>query len=976
MPAQTGERRRAASRHEKRRADFAKRQTEARLPATPMAEESNRLNIHNLAYLEELYARYQENPRETPENWRDYFAEGAKNGSGAGRSGPPFPPHSLFDPPGGVPRQAAAPRAEFSASVSDRLNQMVRNFRVRGHRLAELDPLGTARPRPPELDLDYYGFSASELDLLATSPNLSFDQPLTIREIHERLRNTYCRFIGVQFMHLDDLEARQWLQTRMESTQNRLRLSREEQMRILVRLTDAVVFEEFLRKKFTGAKTFSLEGSETLLPLLDLAIEKGSRQGVRDVILGMAHRGRLNVLAHIIGKDPGQIFREFADNDPESWLGRGDVRYHLGHSGEWTAAGGAKVGVSLCFNPSHLEFVNPVVLGRVRARQDRREDKPHHQVLGLLIHGDAAFAGEGVVQETLNLTKLRGYTVGGALHVILNNQIGFTTMPEEARSTMYATDVARMLQAPIFHVNGEDPEAVAQVVELAMDFRREFQTDVFIDMYGYRRWGHNETDEPAFTQPALYRQIKKRPSVREGYLDHLCSLGGVTRDEAGNVERERRERLQEQLKQAAAAPPNAAGSLHTWGEFVGGPEPEAEPNTAVPVERLSALLLKMSRVPPGFRTHPNLERVLAARREMAAGTRKLDWGTAEALALASLATEGVRIRLTGQDTARGTFSQRHAVLHDQHGAGRHVPLQNLSADQAPVDIVNSPLSETGALGFEYGYSLESLDGLILWEAQFGDFVNAAQVIIDQFIVAAEDKWRQLSGLVLLLPHGFEGMGPEHSSARLERFLQLAAEDNIQVVQPTTPAQYFHCLRRQALWKWRKPLVIFTPKSLLRHHEAVSTLEECASGHFQRVIADTQPKGAATRTLLCSGKIYYDLLAYRQEHGSPVSIVRVEQLYPLRRALLEAALPVNTQSGTALWVQEEPENMGAWQYLHARLGGELRKRLRLEVVARPESASPATGSANAHKLEQQRLLQTAFGESASPAPTASPALQES
>ncbi len=931
-----------------------------------MDEAMPNANIHNLEYLEDLYSEFRRDPKTVSPEWRAYFTANASNGKSSWERGPSFPRHSLFNPPAGIGTAEAGarslPLSELSASVSDRLNQLIRNYRVRGHLLASLDPLGTTRPSPPELELEYYGFSEMELDLLTATPSLGFEQPLTIREIYQRLRNTYCRFIGVQFMQLGDPVARQWLQRRMESTQNHLKLSHDEQMRILVRLTDAVVFEEFLRKKFIGTKTFSLEGSETLLPLLDLAIDKASRQGVKDVIMGMAHRGRLNVLAHIIGKDPAEIFREFADTDPEAWIGRGDVRYHLGHSGEWQAADGSKVDVSLCFNPSHLEFISPVVLGRVRARQDRRADSQHGQVLSLIIHGDAAFAGEGVVQETLNLTNLAGYTVGGALHVIINNQIGFTTMPDEARSTVYATDIARMLQAPIFHVNGEDPEAVAQVVELAMDFRREFQTDVFIDMYGYRRWGHNETDEPAFTQPTIYRQIEQRPSIRESYLEHLYSLKGVTQEEAAEVEHQRRDKLQEQLKAATGATKlPMADKQEYWEGFIGGPEPADELKTGVPTERLSQLLRQLTKLPPGFRLHPKLEKFTSSRLEMADGKLPLDWAAAEALALASLATEGVRIRLTGQDSGRGTFSQRHAVLHDQEGAARHIPLQHLAPNQAPVEIINSPLSEVAALGFEYGYSLEYPDGLVLWEAQFGDFVNVAQVIIDQFIAAAEDKWRQLSGLVLLLPHGFEGMGPEHSSARLERFLQLAAEDNIQIVQPTTPAQYFHCLRRQGLSKWRKPLVVFTPKSLLRHLRAVSTLAECAEGNFRRVLPDASPTTARQRVILCSGKVYYDLLAYRDEHKRNAAIIRLEQLYPLKRDAIEAAVPAKSDPKAVFWVQEEPENMGAWQYLHARLGDEVKARLPLRVISRSESASPATGSAGAHKLEQLRLIQAAFGD---------------
>jgi 2-oxoglutarate dehydrogenase E1 component len=921
--------------------------------------------ISSLAYIEQFYADYRRDPNSVPPEWRAYFVAADNGGSdGAVKLGPSFKPRSVFNPAESAPIERAFLRLDpRAANVSDRLSQLVRNHRVRGHIIAAVDPLGMTRPCPPELKLDFYGFSESELDLLTNSATLHYDTPLTIREISQRLRDTYCRSIGAQFMHIDDLAVREWLQRRMESSQNRLQVSRAEQLRILTRLTDAVVFEEFLRKKFLGAKTFSLEGCETLLPLLDLAIEKAGEQGVQYIILGMGHRGRLNVLAHVIGKDPREIFREFAGAEPELWQGRGDVKYHLGHSGDWATAADRKIHLSLCFNPSHLEFVDPVVMGRVRAHQDRLDDRDRRQVLGLLIHGDAAFAGEGVVQESLNLSKLPGYCVGGVVHVVINNQIGFTTPPAEGRSTIYATDVARMLQVPIFHVNGEDPEAVAQVVHLAMDFRAEFQTDVLIDMYGYRRWGHNETDEPSFTQPLLYRAINERPNVREGYLKHLLELKSVTRGEADEIMTARHAKLEAQLKAAHGDGSAPAPEQHNvWRGYSGGPEPEDEPDTGVEVKQLATLLRKLTDLPAGFHVHPKLERGLNTRREMADGKHPLDWSAAEALALATLATEGVRIRLTGQDTPRGTFSQRHAILYDQQDGYPFVPLQHLASEQSPVDIHNSPLCETGALGFEYGYSLDCPDGLVLWEAQFGDFVNAAQVILDQFITSAEDKWRRLSGLVLLLPHGFEGMGPEHSSARLERFLSLAAEDNIQIVQPTTPAQYFHVLRRQALRKWRKPLVVFTPKSLLRNPQTVSALEDCAHGHFQRVLPDNFEPRDVKRILLCTGKVFYELAAYREEHQrKDVAIVRLEQLYPFRTGLLEQTLKPCADNTPAFWIQEEPANMGAWRYLHERFGEKLFDRLPFALLSRFESASPATGSSGAHKLEQAQLIARAFGD---------------
>jgi len=931
-----------------------------------MSATDKNAGIHNVAYIEQFYAAYRNDPNSVPTEWRDYFAATENGAAGPLRLGPAFTARSVFNPATTAPSESPIPGFQADSrveNVSERLHQLIRNYRVRGHNIAAINPLGSAPPCPPELKLGFYGFSEAELDLLINIPALPCETPLTLRGIYQRLRDIYCGSIGVQFMHIDDLSARLWLQQRLENPLTRRHVTREEQLRILTKLTEAVVFEEFLRTKFLGAKTFSLEGCETLVPLLDLAIEKAGQQGVKNIVIGMGHRGRLNVLANVIGKNPCQIFQEFTDDQPELWPERGDVKYHLGHSGDWKLMDGRNVHLSLCFNPSHLEFVDPVVVGRVRAHQDRFADRDCTKVMGLLIHGDAAFAGEGVIQEVLNMGRLTGYSVGGIVHIIVNNQIGFTTTPEQGRSTNYATDVARMLQVPIFHVNGEDPDAVAQVVQLAMDFRAEFKSDVFIDMYGYRRLGHNETDEPTFTQPLLYRQIAQRPVVREGYLGHLLKLGNVTRAEADSIMAGCQAKLEKQLEAARADQCEIQIERRgVWQNYFGGPEPAEEPDTGVDPKQLAALLHRLTELHPGFHVHPKLERLLAGRRLMAEGKQPLDWAAAEALALASLATTGVRIRLTGQDTGRGTFSQRHAILHDQESGYSYLPLQHVAVGQAPVNIYNSPLCETGALGFEYGYSLDYPDGLVLWEAQFGDFVNVAQVIIDQFIISAEDKWKRLSGLVMLLPHGFEGMGPEHSSARLERFLALAAEDNIQVVQPTTPAGYFHVLRRQAVRRWRKPLIIFTPKSLLRHPRAVSTLAELGTGRFQRVLPDALPPQGIRRILLCTGKVFYELQAYREAHQRPdVAIIRLEQLYPLPAGLLEQALKDYKDTTPALWVQEEPANMGAWRYLHERFGKVLLGRLPFAHISRPASPSPATGSAHAHKLEQAQLIARAFGD---------------
>lgn len=923
-------------------------------------------NSISLGFIEGLYADYLNDPSSVSADWRAYFQ--SMNGSrtsGSTKLGPSFRPSSLFNPPDRSTPQSAAPVRDLEMAVlQDRIDQLVRAYRVRGHMIAKIDPLGIPRPHLPELDPEYYGFSEADMDRSFSTDTIRGPDVQPLRRILERLRSTYCRSIGVQFMHMDELNVRDWLQNRMEETENRVTLSKPEQLRILKRLTNASIFEEFIQKRFLGAKSFSLEGAESLIPLIDLTVDKAADQGIQEIVLGMAHRGRLNVLANVMNKSRQDIFREFADLDPKLHLGKGDVKYHKGYSSDWVTEKGQKVHMSLCFNPSHLEFVNTVVLGRVRCKQDRAGDRERNKIMGLLIHGDAAFAGEGVVQETLNLSQLEGYKVGGTIHVVVNNQIGFVTSPSEGRSSTYATDVAKMLQIPIFHVNGEDPEAVTQVVRLAMDFRQQFQRDVVIDMYCYRRRGHNEADEPAFTHPMLYKAIEKRKTVRDGYLDRLLELGEVTREEADRIAEELTQQLDKELSHAKSqeyiVKNDAFGGV--WEKYVGGRENSVpEVPTGLPVARLSELLLKQTKLPVDFHPHPKISKIIEQRAEMAAGEKPLDWAAAESIAFASLLLTGHRVRMSGQDCTRGTFSHRHALLHDHVDGHRYMPLQHLAKDQAPCEIYNSPLSEAGVMGFEYGYSLDLPDGLVLWEAQFGDFVNCAQVIIDQFIASAETKWRRLSGLVLLLPHGFEGAGPEHSSARLERFLGLAADHNMQIVNPTTPGQYFHLLRRQVVRSWRKPLVVMTPKSLLRHAKSVSSLDELSSGGFRRVVPDNNPKRRDVEgVLLCSGKIYFELEKEREDLGRhDVAIVRMEQLYPLPLEELKQALAPYRDGTPVYWVQEEPENQGAWMFLLARYGRELFDRLPFSGVYRRCSASPATGSANAHKLEQKELLMQAF-----------------
>jgi 2-oxoglutarate dehydrogenase E1 component len=911
-------------------------------------------NPANRAFVEDLYGAFLRDPSSVASAWRDYFKALEHD----------RPPAGIGDGAGPATEIVRPLRSDADAERQDRVTQLLHAYRARGYTAARIDPLGPAGPIHPELTLEFYGLTETDLDRRFFAQGIAEAGALTLRETLERLRATYCRSIGVQFVHIDNPEQRAWLRQRMERTQNRVRLKRDEQMRILEWLTGAVVFEEFIQQKYPGAKSFSLEGAEGLIPLLDLAIETAGEQGVEEIVLAMAHRGRLNVLANIVGKRAREIFHEFEDAIDPLPEGRGDVKYHLGHSTDWITASGRKIHLSLCFNPSHLEFVNAIALGRTRAKQDRAGDASRARAMALLIHGDASFAGEGVVQETLNLSRLDGYRTGGTVHVVINNQIGFTTSPDEARSSPCASDVAKMLQIPIFHVNGEDPEAVAQAVRLALDFRRTFQSDVVIDMYCFRRHGHNEGDEPSFTQPLMYRSIEKRPSLLESYIEHLLQLGEVTRSEADRIAVGRRAAFERDLSEARSAAyiPRREKQAGIWTGYYGGTGgDEGDADTGVERGKLVRLIETLTRLPEGFHPHPKIAQWLERRRDMGTGGRLLDWSTAEALAFATLAEEGVRVRLSGQDTTRGTFSQRHAVLHDTGNGRTYMPLQHITPDQAPVEIYNSPLSEAGVMGFEYGYSLDYPDGLVLWEAQFGDFVNAGQVIIDQFMVSAEEKWRRLSGLVLLLPHGFEGQGPEHSSARLERFLELAVNDNIQVVNLTTPAQYFHVLRRQALRRWRKPLIIMTPKSLLRHPQAVSPLEDLEKSRFRRILFDREAApDRVRRLLLCSGRIYYDLVRMREEfERRDVAIVKLEQLYPLHDDELRQALagyPPNTQ---VVWVQEEPDNMGAWRYLFARYGERLFDTRPFSAACRPASASPATGWGALHKLEQTKLLKAAF-----------------
>lgn len=914
------------------------------------------MNVSNQEFLDDLFHRYLHHPESVPAEWQEYFRNFI-----AGRPGEAT---TLVGAARSIGNGATSKMA--IANLQDRVDQLIRGYRVRGHLEARIDPLGIPRRQNTELDPYSYGFTDEDFTRKFSTRTIYGADELTLEEIVAKLRETYCRSIGAQFMHIDDYSVRNWLQSRMESTQNRLQLSHATMVRILTRLTDATIFEEFVRKKYIGQKTFSLEGAETLIPLLDLALEKAGEQGVQEIVLGMAHRGRLNVLANILHKRAQNIFWSIDEADHEMKRGRGDVLYHMGYSSDWVTQAGHKIHISLCFNPSHLEYVNAVAMGRCRSKQDRFRDYERRRCMNVLIHGDAAFAGEGIVQETLNMSELPGYAIGGTLHVILNNQIGFTTPAEEGRSTTYASDVAKMLQIPIFHVNGEDPEAVAQVVDLAMDFRSLFKRDVVIDMYCYRRHGHNESDEPRFTQPVMYQTIDHRPSVREVYVQQLLKSQKITAEEADHIAQQRREELE--LEFEAAKVSQFQSDVQTlggfWNHYYGGLERDDDRHdTGVDRKTLEEIFLGLGRTPAGFHVNRKLQRVIDSRAEMASGDRPIDWAAAELAAMASLALEGHPVRLSGQDAERGTFSHRHAVLNDAETGAKYHSLKHIRQDQAPVEVYNSPLCEAGVLGFEYGYSLDAPESLVMWEAQFGDFWNVAQVIVDQFISSAEDKWRRLSGITMLLPHGFEGAGPEHCSARLERFLTLSAEHNMQIVYPTTAAQYFHLLRRQVHRMWRKPLIVLTPKSLLREPLVMSPVGELTAGQFQRVIQDPRVGDltSPSRILLCSGKIAVDLLKAREERKSDeVAIVRLEQLYPLHRRDIVEALQAYPAGTPVYWVQEEPRNMGARNFIRLKWEDlELQKDYPLSFISRPESASPSTGSKKMHAIEQNELIESAF-----------------
>ncbi|MEJ0063604.1 MAG: 2-oxoglutarate dehydrogenase E1 component [Alphaproteobacteria bacterium] len=956
----------------------------------------------NAGFVAELYARYRQNPSAVDPSWTAFFNElnddersilndmrGASwapaatatiVGNGAIDDGKPSKPLSAKadKAPQTPAATAATPSFEQLKQAtldSIRAIRLVHVHRVRGHLAATLDPLGLMQREPqPELDPRTYGFAEADMDRPIFIDGLLGMEKASIRQIMAVLQTAYCGTIGVEFAHIQSPAEKAWLQSRIEGSAA-AGIDKAAKKKLLERLTAGEGFERFLQIKFTGVKRFGLEGGETMIPALETMIERGAALGLKEVVIGMAHRGRLNVLTNILRKPFTAMFAEFqgTPSSPTSVQGSGDVKYHLGTSTD-REFGGKMVHLTMNANPSHLEWVDPIVVGRVRAKQQqysgshRTSDDARDQVVALLIHGDAAFAGQGVIAETLMLSELLGYRTGGTLHFVINNQVGFTTSPQYARSGVYCTDVAKMIQAPIFHVNGDDVEAVARCAQWAMEYRQQFHRDVVIDMVCYRRHGHNEGDEPAFTQPLMYAAIKQQPTTREVYGKKLVAEGSFSEAEVEEINRAFLAQLEQDFQAASGYKPNKADWLE--GKWLGlEAAGQEDGGTGVAPELLREVGLALAKVPENFNINPKIAKQLEAKKAMIETGEGVDWATAEALAFGTLLAEDTPVRLSGQDVGRGTFSQRHATLYDQTNENRYRPLSNIRPDQATFEVHDSPLSEAAVLGFDYGFSLAEPHALVCWEAQFGDFVNTAQVIIDQFIASSESKWLRMSGITMLLPHGHEGQGPEHSSCRVERFLQLCAEDNLQVANCTTPANYFHALRRQIRRKFRKPLILATPKSLLRHKSCVSKLADFGPGTaFRQVIGETaanlRPDAKIRRAVICSGKVYYDLLEAREKQGlDDVAILRLEQFYPFPHKLLAKELS-RYLNAEIIWCQEEPENQGAWTFVDRRIEAvltELRgKTKRPGYIGRPAAAAPATGSLKRHTKEQEELIAAALG----------------
>ncbi len=923
----------------------------------------------NGEYIEALYEDYLRNPDSVPDIWREYFLQLPSSYNAE-------IPHSLIrenirqlsssaKPYGRSASGYYSVEAEKQAAVLRYINA----HRVRGHQCANIDPLRLhGRGNVPDLDPAFHGLTPADYLRKFNTGSLVAPKELTLGEIDNIVRKVYTDTIGSEYMHITNTDEKRWIQQRLESSMGTLDAGNEDKHWLLRMLTAAEGIEQYLHRKYAGQKRFSLEGGEGLIPLLDDLIQKSGKHGIKEVVIGMAHRGRLNVLVNILGKNPGKLFSEFEGKHVDERTGSGDVKYHQGFSSDIDTPGGA-VHLSLGFNPSHLEIVNPVIEGSVRARQVRRHDTEGNRVLPVLIHGDSAFSGQGVVMETLNMSQARGYQTGGTIHIVINNQIGFTTSnPLDTRSTLYCTDVAKMIQAPIFHVNGDDPEAIIFVTRLALDFRMAFNKDVVIDMICYRRHGHNEADEPAVTQPMMYRIIRNHPTTRKIYADRLIAAGVISEDQPRKMADLYQQELEDDNIVSRPIIDGLTNQYATnWQRYFNN-RWDISYDSSLPIEKLKKLQLSLLSFPNGLQLHPRVKRIMDNRRKMGNGELPIDWGCAENLAYASLLDNGFSVRLSGQDCGRGTFFHRHAVIHNQADDinSNWVPLQHIGEhngqEQKQFIVIDSLLSEEAVLGFEYGYAATEPRGLTVWEAQFGDFANGAQVVIDQFISAAQAKWNLLCGLVLLLPHGYEGQGPEHSSARLERYLHLCAEHNMQVCMPTTPAQIYHLLRRQMLRDYRKPLIVMTPKSLLRHKNAVSTLEELSAGKFQNVIDDNDVKhiNKITRLIFCSGKVYYDLLDLRKEDNTDhVAVLRLEQLYPFPHADFIRIFSRYKNATEVIWCQEEPQNQGAWYQVQHRFRKYLKDNQQLHYVGREASASPAVGYYSLHVEQQYAVVRQAL-----------------
>ncbi|MFW2176773.1 MULTISPECIES: 2-oxoglutarate dehydrogenase E1 component [unclassified Moraxella] len=939
------------------------------------------LSADNAVYLESLYEQYLQDPQSVDPQFIPYFEQFVTTDDKNALH------HTIQDQFLLLARNTTASKvsnAGASGSISPTelrefsdnqmgVQKLITSYRRRGHRHAKLDPLGLmARPEVEELSLEYYGLSEADLDNVYPASDLNIGKDkATLREILEILNRVYCSSIGAEYFHVTTAKEKRWIEKYLEQNLGFIQFDNEKRKSILERLTAAEGLEKYLARKYTGVKRFGLEGGESFIPMVNEMIQRAGQNGTKEMVIGMAHRGRLNLLVNILGKNPKDLFDEF-DGKKQPTMGSGDVKYHNGFSSNVMTPGG-EAHLALAFNPSHLEIVSPVLIGSVRARQVRRDDTTGDSVLPIVVHGDAAFAGQGVNQETFQMSQTRAYATGGTLHIVINNQVGFTTSRiEDARSTEYCTDIAKMVHAPIFHVNGDDPEAVVFLAQLAHDYRQAFHKDIVIDMYCYRRNGHNEADEPSATQPLMYSVIKKLPTTRELYAKKLASEGVLADSDAVGYEDHYRESLDkgEYVASALVLEPNK-GLYVDWTPYLGH-KLEDDWNTGVSLDKLKVYGERMAQMPEGYELQRQVAKVVEQRLAMQTGQEPLNWGAAETLAYASLVDEGYPVRITGEDVGRGTFSHRHSELYNMKDGSMYVPLANITPNQARFDTFNSLLSEEAVLAFEYGYATTVPNALVIWEAQFGDFANGAQVVIDQFISSGETKWQRLCGLTMLLPHGYEGQGPEHSSARLERYLQLCAEDNMQVITPTTPAQIFHALRRQVIRPARKPMIVMSPKSLLRHKLAVSTLDDLATGKFETVISeiDQLDNNKVTRLVLCGGKVYYDLLEKRRELGlDNVAIVRIEQLYPLPEArILEEVAKYPNLEGI-VWTQEEPRNQGAWYYLAPHLfrliappkpATRPTKAHLLEPVARPSSAAPAAGSMQMHTAQQKKVVNDALG----------------